>query len=148
MKKLIALTTLTLISIISLSPLSQAESSIRKSPTSGTGKSIDLVCTREAIAKRESSVKNAYVDYSSSLIVNLDIRAKSLDAAWSIESRIDRNIARDATWKAWRDSSKQARDTFKNEKKNAWDTFRTSAKLCNIPLNDGESSINQILDVQ
>ncbi len=100
--------------------------------TSGTV----LACMQTAVGKREDAIISAFSLFGTSMTANLTTRKNALMDAWKIANKKERNLAREAAWKAYRDSAEKAREALRSARKGAWDGFRTDRKACGSPATD------------
>ena len=151
MHKLLSLALVSVISLASISPLVYADTDHRMERSSHTSVALtgsELTCIRSAVSTREVSVRSAYVTLTSTLLTAMDVRAKALDAAWSLTDSAARKSARESAWSTWNTTAKLARQAFRSSSKTNWEAFRISTKSCKVPSNEIESKKAQASDVE
>jgi hypothetical protein len=108
---------------------------------SSTGRhNLDATCMSAAVDDREDALIDAWVDMSSSTVVALKDRRDGLMTAWGLTSLRDRTIALVRVWRTWRADKKEIVAGFRDDRKVAWDAFKTTAKdECKVTTPKDES---------
>ena len=111
-----------------------AKTTFVKKLVKGTG----TTCVQTTVENRENALIAAYEKKAGVIKTALETRKTALVAAWGKATVSERKQARNAAWKAFRESVKAARQTYQQEVKNAWATFAKDAKTCKVE-NSGEN---------
>ncbi len=99
-----------------------------------SGKVWNSDCIVKAIDKREAAIGVAYGDMTSKISTALSVRAKALSASWAQTDRNTRLSTRNAAWKSFNDSVKQARETHRTSVHTAWAGYKTDAANCKVDV--------------
>lgn len=90
---------------------------------------IDSVCMANAVTTRDTAVVAAVDAYHTAIVNALNVRKDALVAAWKLTGKERRTAIRTA-WSNYNKIVKEARKTFKNGKRAAWDGFYKDRKSC------------------
>jgi hypothetical protein len=89
---------------------------------------VDRTCMATAVSVRETSIATAWTSFNTKMVTALSDRKTGLIDAWNMTDGQERNQAIKAAWKAWKTDKKSINTSLKNDRKAAWDTFKSTAK--------------------
>lgn len=89
-----------------------------------------VACVQAAVEARDTAVIAAMDTFSSSVKTALTARKDALKAGWALPTLKDVRAALKIAWAAYVKSFREARQTLKDDKKTAWDAFKSALKSC------------------
>lgn len=89
---------------------------------------VDATCMSEAVDVRESALIDAWSAFNANIVTALNQRKDALHAGWEITDLKERTTALVKAWKDWRMSKKDITADFRSARKDAWTTFKQTAK--------------------
>ncbi len=103
-----------------------------------SSRTVDASCMQEAVGDREEALLAAFSDFHDELEEALSARKEALNTAWGMSNMKDRRKAIGDAMKAWKSDHKTAFKGLRDERKSAWDAFKTAAKSCGetIPVEE------------
>ncbi|MFM2381362.1 MAG: hypothetical protein RLZZ76_129 [Candidatus Parcubacteria bacterium] len=94
-----------------------------------TKKAVDLTCMQTAVDTREDAVSAAFTGFNEDVMKALAARKTALHDAWGMSDKVERQKAIKTSWTAWKTAKKSAHTDLKTDRKKAWETFKTTAKI-------------------
>lgn len=92
-----------------------------------------LACVKAAVDVRETSLIAILDSFYSAMKTAFETRKTELLAAWSITDGKERRKARNAAWKKFTKTSRDAIRKHRNDRKEAWKKFEQDARKCGVP---------------
>ncbi len=89
---------------------------------------VNLTCMQTAVDVREDAIIDAFTTFNDDVSEALTARKTALHTAWGLTERTARNTAIKSAWATWKTMHKSALKDLKEDRKAAWDTFKTTAK--------------------
>ncbi len=108
-------------------------------------KSVNLMCVKTAVEKRETTIIEAFDVFSISIKSALGMRKTDLSAGWSIADRTQRKSAIDTAWKKFKESHHINRKTLNASRVGAWKQFSTDRKACKGEPTGENSNLDIVL---
>jgi hypothetical protein len=108
--------------------------------TSKVKKTVDATCMQTAVDTRETAIAEVFTTFNTGIIAALTVRKTALHDAWGMSDATARNTAIKKAWTDWKTAKKTAHTKLKNDRKAAWDSFKTTAKTsCKVvtPKDEG-----------
>lgn len=90
--------------------------------------SVNVSCMQTAVGAREDALIDAFDAFNEDVSSALTARKTALNTAWGITDKAERQTAIKKAWTDWKSAKKSAHTELKNERKEAWATFKTTAK--------------------
>jgi hypothetical protein len=120
-----------------LALINEFKAKFGQNATSTTASAADLDCARNAVSARETAIASAHGTLGNCTATSLSGRKSAMDAAWQIATGKDRNSAINKAWQNFEKTKKACQSAYREAVKNAWGTFKTAIKSCNIDNAEG-----------
>lgn len=89
-------------------------------------------CLQAAVIRRERSVQEAFSSFSAAMDSAFEARGKELLAALEISEKNERAKAVRLAWNKFKETDKNAEQTFRRSKTAAWKQMLSDVKKCGI----------------
>ncbi len=124
-----------------------ADEQTTTTPPKKTTTAFDPACIQSAIETRDTAIIAAFDKFHAAAKSALETRKTALKEAWAKPTWQERKTAVKAAWAAYSKALKEARTTFKQEKKDAWKQFHSNRVNCkNKEVNKVEGGVKEGAD--